>query len=237
MFSVLAGAEVSLAEPRKLHVCLSVKPPSPGVVVSRRFRSAVDDCGDRLERLGHTVTDDDPPYPLWAPSAMIERWFATSVPDARPYLSGPGLERRTRRHIRAGQRILALHPPRDNQRERLRARLEPFFERYDVLIMPTLARPAPAARRWGEGSLTRSVITALLYSPMASTWNLAGFPAAAMPAGSTAAGLPVSVQLVAAPGGEETLLALAAQLEHARGWPRHAPGYDPGAAAPATAPA
>jgi hypothetical protein len=30
---------------------------------------------------------------------------------------------------------------------------------------------------------------------------------------------------VAAPGGEQALLALAAQLERARPWSRHAPGY------------
>jgi Asp-tRNA(Asn)/Glu-tRNA(Gln) amidotransferase A subunit family amidase len=35
----------------------------------------------------------------------------------------------------------------------------------------------------------------------------------------------IAVQLVAAPGGEQALLALAAQLERAQPWPRHAPGY------------
>ena len=50
-----------------------------------------------------------------------------------------------------------------------------------------------------------------------------GFPAASVPAGG--AGMPGAVQLVAAPGGEQALLALAAQLERARPWPRHAPGY------------
>jgi amidase len=235
--TVSASTGPSLAPPRKLHVCLSVRAPSPGVRVNRAFRAAVDACGDQLERLGHTVTDDDPPYPWWAPSAMIERWFATSVADARPLLSGPGLERRTRRHIRIGRRVLFLHPPRDKQRERLRRKMAPFFERYDVLVMPALARPAPAARRWGKGTLTRSVTTALLFSPMAGTWNLAGMPAAAIPAGPPRRGMPVSVQLVAAEGGEELLLALAAQLEGDGGWPRHAPAYDPGQVSPAPAPA
>jgi len=32
---------------------------------------------------------------------------------------------------------------------------------------------------------------------------------------------------VAAPGGESVLLAVAAHLERARGWRRHAPAYDP----------
>jgi amidase len=35
------------------------------------------------------------------------------------------------------------------------------------------------------------------------------------------------VQLVAAPGREQALLALGAQLERVNPWRRHAPGYDP----------
>jgi amidase len=44
-----------------------------------------------------------------------------------------------------------------------------------------------------------------------------------VPAGLDPAGLPVAVQLVAPPGGEARLLAVAAQLERARPWPRTAP--------------
>jgi amidase len=51
-------------------------------------------------------------------------------------------------------------------------------------------------------------------------WNLAGFPAASVPAGITPDGLPLAVQLVALPGGEATLLALMAQLEQVLPWPR-----------------
>jgi amidase len=38
-------------------------------------------------------------------------------------------------------------------------------------------------------------------------------------------GWPLGVQLVARPGGEKRLLALAAQLEAARPWARHATEY------------
>jgi amidase len=142
-------------------------------------------------------------------------------------MAGDGLERRTRRHVRAGQVMLRLRPSRDSDRERLRAALGPFFDRHDVLVMPSLARPCPAAQRWGERAWLRSVITALTYAPMAGVWNLAGFPAATVPTGPSAGGLPGSVQLVAAPGGESVLLALAAQLERTQAWPRHAPAYTP----------
>ena len=53
--------------------------------------------------------------------------------------------------------------------------------------------------------------------------NLVGFPAASVPAGTSADGLPLGVQLAAAPGGEALLLSVARQLETLRPWPRHAP--------------
>ena len=53
------------------------------------------------------------------------------------------------------------------------------------------------------------------YTP---AWNYLGNPAAAVPAGFTTEGLPLSVQLVGRPDDEETLLMLAAQIEAARRW-------------------
>jgi len=236
MLEVMAGADFSAAEPSRLRVAVSVKPPGPGIMVHSSFVTAVRQCGDLLATLGHAVASEDPPYPRWAVPAGIERWFTATVADATPYLARPGLESRTRRHVRAGQVMLRLHPPREDDRERLRAALAAFFGRHDVLVMPALARPAPAARRRGEASWLRSVATSLTYAPMTGVWNLAGYPAAVVPAGPGADGLPGSVQLVAVPGGESLLLALAAQLERTRGWPRHAPAYTPRQAQPQSSP-
>jgi amidase len=229
MLEVMAGGSFDLAEPSGLRIAISVKPTGPGVMVHRTFVAAVRQCGDLLATLGHTVGSDDPAYPLWSTPVTIARWFACPVVDAKPYLAGSRLERRTRRHVRAGQVMMFLRPPRDTDRERLRAALGPFFERHDVLVMPSLGCPCPAARRRGEGSWLRSVVTSIRFAPMTGIWNMAGFPAASVPTGVGAAGLPVSVQLVAAPGRESVLLALAAQLERAHSWRRHAPAYDPGA--------
>lgn len=48
--------------------------------------------------------------------------------------------------------------------------------------------------------------------------------------------MPVAVQLVAKPGGEKRLLELAAQIEAAKPWPRHAPRYAADATGSAGAP-
>jgi amidase len=53
-------------------------------------------------------------------------------------------------------------------------------------------------------------------------WNLAGLPAISVPS-TAAASLPVGIQIVAAPGAEPVIIALAAQLEQLRPWPPLAP--------------
>ena len=63
------------------------------------------------------------------------------------------------------------------------------------------------------------------YAPYSSYVNVAGLPALTVPVTRAADGHPVSVQLVGRPGGEATLLALAAQLERRRGPLPHPPGW------------
>jgi amidase len=226
MLETMAGATFDLAERTGLRIAVSVKAPGPGIIVHRACTAPVRRDAELLAGLGHTVENDDPPYPLWATPVMIGTWFAAPARDA-VLLTGSGLERRTRAHVRAGRLTERVRPPRPGDRDRLRAALEPFFDRHDVLIMPSLALPCPPARRWGERSWLHSVVTSLRFGPMTGVWNMAGFPAASVPAPPERGGLPGSVQLVAAPGGESVLLAVAAQLERARGWRRHAPAYDP----------
>ncbi len=59
--------------------------------------------------------------------------------------------------------------------------------------------------------------------PYCGPFNHTGQPAAAVPAGATADGFPLSVQFVAPPHGEPALLSLAAQIETATRWPERRP--------------
>ena len=54
--------------------------------------------------------------------------------------------------------------------------------------------------------------------PYSGLWNLTGQPSAAVPAGLSADGIPLSAQLVGRPQDESTLLSLAAQIEAERPW-------------------
>ncbi|MFJ4291354.1 amidase [Cupriavidus sp. NPDC089707] len=98
--------------------------------------------------------------------------------------------------------------------ERMRAELSLLFDRYDLLLTPAAAAlPWPAAQTHPPviagrevGPRGHAVFTAFA--------NAAGLPAIALPCGF-AEGLPVGIQLVAAPAEDALLLAIARQFEQA----------------------
>jgi amidase len=114
----------------------------------------------------------------------------------------------------------------DGPREQWREQALALLSTYDVLMSPVLAQPPIPAKRWGQESWLANMAANSRYAPFSAAWNVAGFPAMSVPAGvHPTAGTPLSVQLVARPGREATLLSLAASLEKLRPWQRVAPAY------------
>ncbi|HWJ50648.1 MAG TPA: amidase family protein, partial [Solirubrobacteraceae bacterium] len=106
---------------------------------------------------------------------------------------------------------------------RLAARLNAVFDDHDVLITPATATPPPPiGRLQGRGALwTLNAVAGMV--PYNGVWNVTGQPAASVPAGFGADGLPRAVQLVGRPSDEATLLSLAGQLEAERPWAAQRP--------------
>jgi amidase len=129
------------------------------------------------------------------------------------------LERRTRGFDRLGSLIgrSALRRQREAAPKHA-ARINRLFDDHDVLITPVVGRPPVEVGRWeGMGALRITLGMSRVY-PFTGVWNYTGQPAAAVPAGFTPDGLPLSVQLVGRPNDEATLLSLAAQIEAERPW-------------------
>jgi amidase len=103
------------------------------------------------------------------------------------------------------------------------ARAAAFFGEHDVLITPMLATMPPASLRWSTKGWLANAVPSIRLTAFLGPWDLAGYPAMSVPAARHPTGLPIGVQLVAPPGGEARLLALAAQLEALSPWPRTAP--------------
>jgi amidase len=93
-----------------------------------------------------------------------------------------------------------------------------FFAEYDVLLTPALAeRPLPIGELHGCGeSPMEDFARSGRFTPFTALFNVTGQPAASIPVAMGEDGIPTSVQLVAKPLGEDTLLQVAFQLETAR---------------------
>jgi aspartyl-tRNA(Asn)/glutamyl-tRNA(Gln) amidotransferase subunit A len=68
--------------------------------------------------------------------------------------------------------------------------------------------------------------------PFGFPFNLTGQPAASVPAGFTAAGLPVGLQIVGRRHGDPTVLAASAAFEAAAPWAGRRPPEPPAASSP-----
>jgi aspartyl-tRNA(Asn)/glutamyl-tRNA(Gln) amidotransferase subunit A len=103
------------------------------------------------------------------------------------------------------------------RRAELGAAMRRFHETYDLLLTPTLPlaafeagqeRPDPARQpRW------------INWAPFSNPFNLTQQPAASVPCGLTAIGLPVGLQIVGPMHGDALVLRAARAFEAARPWP------------------
>jgi amidase len=214
-----------VGEPGRLRIGVSTRSPLQEFPVSKPWAGAAQGVAALLREAGHTVRQDNPKYGQHISTSGIVRGLAGVELDAQLLVDRSRLEPRTRRHAALGRLALAAGFPKESGRETWRAKADLYFADHDVLLTPTLAQSPPTSARWSERGWLRNVIVGARYAPFAAPWNLAGWPAMAVPAGVGPDGMPLSVQLVARPGGEGMLLALAGQIERLQPWSRYAPNY------------
>ncbi|MGX1307833.1 aspartyl-tRNA(Asn)/glutamyl-tRNA(Gln) amidotransferase subunit A [Amorphus suaedae] len=163
--------------------------------------------------LGAVVETIEPPFENAEP-IFRAHWFAgaanllASIPAERRERVDPGLL------AVAGEGAeipLLSYLAAVKARETLGARMNAFHETWDLLLTPTLPIPAfdvglevppgSGMERWTE------------WTPFSYPFNLTQQPAASIPCGRTTSGLPVGLQIVAAKGRDDRVLAASAAFE------------------------
>ncbi len=215
-------AEAVQAPPGKLRIAATVKgtralyltPP----VLDDRCRRAVEQTAELLASLGHQVAWRDVDWgTVGNPTATL---YSRGVADDARNIPHP---ERLGRQVRSIARGGALIPDWLLRRARAATpkharRLNGIFDEHDVVLLPVIGEPAVPVEKWSAHGGQWALMGMTRRTSFGPPWNYVGNPAAAVPAGFTAEGLPLSVQLVGRPNDEATLLALAAQLEAERPW-------------------
>ena len=206
------------ARPGGLRIALSTRPGLFAPGPAREVRSALEETGEVLRSLGHTVEPRNPAYGQTGNSAIV-RYLRGISDDAVAMPHPERLERRTRGFARMGRLIPDRVLARARRNEgRFRERINRIFADFDVVISPVTRTLPVRADQWkGKGGLYTFLAMGNVF-PYTGIWNMTGQPAAAVPAGFTEDGVPLSVQLIGRPNDEGTLLSLAAQLEDERRW-------------------
>ena len=108
-----------------------------------------------------------------------------------------------------------------------RRRFAEFFESYDLLLLPTMATTAFPIEQNPREIDGRRVHPSWGFTPFCHHANLTGRPAASIPCGFDAGGLPIGLQIVGQPGDEATVLRASAAYEAAHPWVGRQPAKFP----------
>ena len=187
------------------------------IVLDADAARAVEVATGLLEQAGHGVDELN-----WRPrgyAAMFMTLWRTSA--ARMALSDADLAQvepitawlaREGRSLTGTQVLDALSAATVFERETITA-----FSAFDAVLTPALALPARPVGWFHPTDPAENFSQQVRYAPYSSFVNVAGLPAIVVPVTQDATGHPVCVQLIGRPGGEATIIALAAALEQRAG--------------------
>jgi amidase len=197
--------------------------------VTRETRDAVLAAAKAFGDHGLAVDEARPPgvadgFRLWielfsrAVEEQLREFYRGKEDQAGPQVAAMlgKFDQRTNDAIGEAEKLAAAMA----ERERLREELLSWMKTTPLILAPVGSTPAfeHGARRVEVSGESISVWRAFSYS---QTFNVFGLPSVAVPAGRSAEGLPIGVQIVGQPFAERTVLAAAALLEAALGgWNR-----------------
>lgn len=146
--------------------------------------------------------------------SAVAEILAPYLPDIRAELGPDALA-----SLDYGERVTGREAYRARQyQERLHADLCAFFERYDLVLTPTVATPAWPIDRPYPPEIDRRPVGPRGHAVFTPFANHAGLPAVSVPAGWTAEGLPVGLQIIGPFAADALVMQAAATYEQIRPW-------------------
>ncbi|MEG3895656.1 MULTISPECIES: amidase [unclassified Microcoleus] len=205
--------EASRQKSGKLRIAFSTT-ISPVGEAAAICQQAVLETVKLLTDLGHDVEPGCPDFTgLIEPFTAI--WQSGAAASGIP---SPALEPMNRwlleRTISSGEYLRAV-----NQMQVISRRIVGFFEKFDVLVLPTYMHSPIRVGEWADLSFEETLQRIINWIAPCPPFNASGLPAIALPAILDNNGVPVGIQIIGRPAAEATLIALAAQMEAAKPFP------------------
>ena len=222
-------AAASAREPGRLRIAASTLPPVADAVVDPMCSRAVAEAAELLRSLGHEVEEVDPPWQVDGMDELFGAAFSIHVAlsiahsgdSAGREPAAEDMEPMSWAIFSMVKRLGAVESGVIHVKLQAFARhLVSFLEPYDALLTPALAeRPLPLGTLDTAAPDPMSTFSrSALFTPFTALLNVTGQPGVSLPLFHGEDGLPLGVQIVGRPAGEEALLALASQLERAHPW-------------------
>jgi amidase len=197
-----------------------------GLPVEPAVLAAVEPAVARLADLGLDVAEHEPD--LAGADTAFETWrafgFALSLGELYD-TDGGRMKETVRWNVERGRALtVADLTTATRLHAEVHARALELFERYDYLACPvTQVEPFPVEVEYPEEVAGVPMGSYLEWMRICSRISVTGCPAISIPAGLSANGLPVGLQLVARPFGERALLEAAHAIDGLTGYSRLVP--------------
>lgn len=183
--------------------------------VCREAAFALADAGAEVEEIEIDLSYARKPF-----LALRGHWFVSQL---YPYLDrveefGPNVAN----NVRAGLAVTPVElAEAEVTRKRLWEEFRAFFRTFHQLLTPTMAVPPfPVVENFPRTVAGREMETYIDWVAPTFVLSMTGLPVASVPAGLDSAGMPVGLQIVAHPQGEERALATAGIVQRLRPLPR-----------------
>ena len=212
-------------EPGKLRIGRYRTPPIAEAEVHPDCVAAYDETSSLLESLGHEVIDVAEPFTPQVVTAFETLWSVLALLTPVMPADEDKLLPLTRYLRDRGSRVSGIELATSVSMLRLVARASvAATDHLDAVLTPTLAQPpAVVGGLRNDDDPAADFVAQTEFTPFTAAYNMTGQPAISLPLHWTPDGLPIGIQLVGRPGGEPTLISLAAQLEAAQPWAHRHP--------------
>ncbi|TKA96243.1 amidase [Cereibacter changlensis] len=223
--------------PQRLRVALC-DTTLTGEPIHPEVRDAVLAAGALLESLGHVV---EPMRPHADVARMMAAWTdivaCGTALGIRKALRGQPLAEGEVEGVSRGAIARAAQIPGERYLEAVGEihafgrQMARFFDPErgpDILLSATLAEPPAKVGRFSHDTEDYVAFRTgpegvFAYSPFCAVFNASGQPAASVPLGMSAGGLPIGIHLATRFGEDELLIALCAEIERAAPWSHRRP--------------